>query len=84
MTKYKIKIKRDFGRYGYYDSKTRKNIRTGFVVTDGICNIIPGACWFKTVEEAMLGVEVHMKTGDTMAWHGEYRRLALERGLIEQ
>jgi len=81
VPEYQIKIKRDFGRYGYWDSKLRKNIRQGFVVVKGHCNCIPGAMWFKTIEQAMLGVEVHMETGDTMEFHDRYRQLATERGL---
>lgn len=73
--KYHIKVKRDFGRYGYYDSKTRRNIRTGYVVTDGHCNIIPGACWFKTIEDAFIGIEAHRITGDAVAFYEVYRRL---------
>lgn len=73
--KYQIKVKRDFGPRGWYDSKTRSNRRDGFVVTDGICNIIPGACWFSTIEDAMIGIKAHMAVGDTMAWHDEYKRL---------
>ena len=51
--KYKIVIKRDFGPYGYWNHKNRRNEKTGFVVTDGVCNIMPGATWFRTVEDAM-------------------------------
>ena len=81
--KYKIKIKRDFGsgpghwltdagtggtgKYGF--------VKTGFVVVKDHCNCIPGACWFRTIEDAMLGIQAHMKTGGTMDWHEEYRRL---------
>jgi hypothetical protein len=72
---YKIKVKRDFGPHGYWNSATRRNEKTGFVVTDGICNIIPGACWFRTIEEAMDGIRAHMIAGDTQAWHGEYKRI---------
>lgn len=73
--KYRIRIKRDFGPYGWYDSKTRTNRRDGFVVTQGECNCIPGAGWFKTIEDAFVGIQAHMKTGDTMDFHTEYRRL---------
>lgn len=58
MKKYKIKIKRDFGRYGWYDSKTRTNRFDGFVVTDGFCNVMPGAVWFKTVACAMDAIAI--------------------------
>lgn len=32
--------------------------QTGFVVTDGMCNIMPGGCWFATVEEAKQAIDV--------------------------
>jgi hypothetical protein len=79
MTKYKIVVKRDFGRFGWYDSETRTNRRDGFVVTDGICNIIPGAGWFPTIADAMIGIEAHMISGDTKEFHDTYRRLVRER-----
>lgn len=71
--KYKIEIKRDFGRYGYWNAATRRCERTGFVVTQDGCNCIPGAGWFRTIEQAMIGIKVHMRTGDTAAFHAEYR-----------
>ena len=58
MAKYRIKIKRDFGQYGWYDSKTRSNRFDGFVVTDGFCNVMPGAVWFKTITEAMNAIPI--------------------------
>lgn len=82
MTNYQIVPKRDFGKYGYWNSETRRNEFVGFVVTDGFCNIIPGACWFRTEEEAKIGIEAHKITGDTFAWHAEYKRLAAEAKAI--
>lgn len=73
--KYKIKIKRDWGRYGFWNPKTRRNEKTGFVVVKDHCNCIPGAMWFRTIEDAMRGVQAHMNVGDTMEWHDEYKRL---------
>jgi hypothetical protein len=80
--KYQIKVKRDFGSGpGYWlpgagDTGTGKYgfVKSGFIVTDGLCNIIPGACWFRTLDEAMDGIRAHMIAGDTMAWYKEYRR----------
>lgn len=84
MRKYKIKVNRDFGRYGWYDAETRTcNRRDGFVVTDGLCNIIPGACWFKTIEDAMLGIKAHIISGDTAEWHQTYARLNAERKALK-
>lgn len=82
MTKYQIRVKRDWGRYGWYDAKTRTNRRDGFVVTDGSCNIIPGAGWFETIEEAMVGIEAHRIAGDTAAWHGVYKQLQDKRRAV--
>ena len=73
-TKYKIVIKRDFGPYGYWNSKTRRNERKGFVVTDGICNVMPGATWFRTVEEAMRAIQILVEVdGDADAFWQKIR-----------
>ena len=61
--KYKIVIKRDFGPYGYWNPQTRRTEKKGFVVTDGVCNIMPGAAWFRTVEDAMRAVRIFVETG---------------------
>lgn len=65
--KYKIVIKRDFGPYGYWNPKTRQNEKKGFVVTDGFCNIMPGATWFRTVEEAMGAIRIFDEVGGDAA-----------------
>ena len=80
---YKIVIKRDFGpgkghwMKGAGDTGTDKYgfVKTGFVVVKGGCNCIPGAGWFRTVKDAMLGVEVHAMTGDTAKFYEVYRAL---------
>jgi len=36
------------GSYGF--------VKSGFVVTDGMCNVMPGATWFRTVAEAFAGI----------------------------
>lgn len=74
-TPYKIKIKRDFGQYGWYDSETRTNKKLGFVVVQGGCNCIPGAGWFKSIADAMIGIEAHMIAGDTMGFYEVYKAL---------
>lgn len=72
--KYKIVIKRDFGRYGYWNPETRKNERTGFVVTDGICNVMPGATWFRTVADAMRAIRIFDEVnGDASAFWWEMK-----------
>ncbi len=80
MTKrYRINIKRDWGRYGFWNPETRTCEKQGFVVTHGNTNCIPGAGWFKTIEDAFIGIKAHMIAGDTMAFHDEYRRLLKEQ-----
>ena len=79
MSKYHIKIKRDWGQYGWYCSKTRtSNRRDGFVVTHDSahgCNCMPGAAWFETIEDAMIGIQAHMNVGDCAEWYDEVKRL---------
>lgn len=81
--KYRIAIKRDFGNgKGYWlpnagDVGTMKFgwVKSGFVVVKDGCNCIPGAMWFRTVDEAMDGIRAHMIAGSTMAWHDEFKRI---------
>ena len=48
---FRIERKRDFGRFGFLiDGKC---VKTGYVITDGICNILPGATWSQTIEGAV-------------------------------
>lgn len=49
--KFRIVIKRDFGKYAFWIGG--KFVKSGFVVTKGGCNVMPGATWFQTIEEAM-------------------------------
>lgn len=66
MTKYRIVPKRDFGSgpgfwlpgAGNTGTANYGWVKSGFVVTDGLCNIMPGATWFQTVAEAMRGLRV--------------------------
>ena len=67
---YRICIKRDFGpgpghwlpgagnvgtgKYGF--------VKSGFVVTNGGCNVMPGAAWFRTVESAMRAIRALEET----------------------
>lgn len=64
-TPYRIVPKRDFGSGPGFWIKG-KFVKSGFVVTDGICNIMPGATWFQTVEEAMQGLK-HLIEADFKA-----------------
>lgn len=56
MAKYKVEVKRDFG--GQVWLVNGKYVNTGFVVTDGICNIMPGAAWFSTIEQALFALKI--------------------------
>lgn len=49
--KYKIVPKKDFGREGYLDSDGNL-LTAGWVITDGVCNVVPGAGWAATLREA--------------------------------
>ena len=52
MTKYNIQPKRDFGSgKGFFIGG--KFVKRGFVVTDGLCNVMPGATWFQTIPHAL-------------------------------
>lgn len=53
--KYKIVVKRDFPDPGFWIAG--RWVRTGFVVTDGFCNVMPGATWFRTIEDAFRAIE---------------------------
>jgi hypothetical protein len=61
---YTVKPKKDFGRYGYYDAKTRQNLKAGFIVTNGVYNALPGAVWAKTVDEAIQSIHILGAVGE--------------------
>lgn len=61
VSKYRIVPKRDFQGKGFYCKG--KWIRHGFVVTDGFCNIMPGATWFESIRDALIGVECYKESG---------------------
>jgi hypothetical protein len=50
-----ITPKRDFGTGFLIKGKM---VTDGWIVTDGTCNIMPGATWFETVEEAKFAIDV--------------------------
>jgi len=52
---YLIREKQDFGEYGFLISGFR--VKTGYVVIKDGCNVMPGACWFQTVEAAMRAID---------------------------
>lgn len=63
--KYKIVVKRDFGPFPHLVNG--KYVKTGFVVTDGICNVMPGAAWFLDIPGAMEGIRILEKAKATGA-----------------
>lgn len=82
-SKYRIVIKRDFGsgpghwlpNAGNTGTGNYGFVKSGFVVVKDGCNCIPGAMWFRTVGEAMLGIKAHLIAGDTQKWHDVFRGL---------
>ena len=52
--------KRDFGSTGYW--MNGRFVKKGFVVVKDGCNVMPGACWFQTIEEAQHAIRVLIKT----------------------
>jgi len=65
MKKYRIVPKRDFG-LGKGFLINGQWIKHGFIVTDGVCNIMPGATWFRTIEDAMEALFIYCGChGDT-------------------
>ena len=81
--KYRIKIKRDFGSgKGFWmegaGSVGRGNygfVKSGFVVVQNGVNCIPGAGWFRTIADAMIGIKAHSLTGDTSDFYEVYRKM---------
>lgn len=57
MFRYHIKVKRDFGSGPGWLINGRY-VRTGFVVTDGFCNIMPGATWFLSIADAVRAIHI--------------------------
>ncbi|MFS0841306.1 hypothetical protein [Paenibacillus sp. 1P03SA] len=60
---YTIKPKLDFGKLHWI---VRGNdIRRGYVVTDGIVNVMPGATWFCSTIEARVAIETLIEAKET-------------------
>lgn len=57
-----IKPKQDFGP----DSN-----ETGFVITDGCCNVMPGATWARTIEQAIQLINCYIEAGGRVQKNGE-------------
>lgn len=48
--------KRDFGANGFLIKG--KIVKSGWIVTDGNCNVMPGATWFRTKQKAKFAIDV--------------------------
>lgn len=79
MPRFYISPKRDFPRsYGCHGFLIDGAwVNKGFVVTDGFCNIMPGATWFRSIEDAMDGLETLIQckfNADAFweAWRGRF------------
>lgn len=60
---YTIVTKQDWGKSrGHYIDGFY--VRTGYIVTDGICNIVPGAGWFQTPSKARTWIDDAIARGD--------------------
>ena len=57
-----IVAKRDFGANMYYDQGFYH--RDGFIVSKGSINMIPGAGWFRTVEDAKEAADISLIVGE--------------------
>ena len=65
VTKFRIVPKRDFSGNGFWISGHW--VKSGFIVTDGFCNIMPGATWFRSIADAMNALEVFIEVGGNAA-----------------
>lgn len=60
--KYRIQPKRDFGS-GNGFLINGQWVKAGFVVTDGFCNVMPGATWFQTIADAFRAIVIWEMAG---------------------
>ena len=66
---FEIAPKLDFGKVGHYIGG--KYIKTGHVVTDGFCNVLPGATWARTPSQARDLIDAHIESqGDAETFWG--------------
>ena len=59
---FKIEQKRDFGEYGYL-IPGKGLVKTGYVITDGRCNVMPGASWAITPSVARKMIDAYIAAG---------------------
>ena len=56
---YTIQPKRDFGKLPFLING--RMVSSGWVVTDGICNVLPGATWAETIDQAKQLVRMYIQ-----------------------
>lgn len=80
-TPFRIVPKRDFGPgpgwwlpdAGNTGTGNYGHVKRGFIVTDGLCNVMPGACWFRSIPEALQAIETYCGVhGDAQAFWRAY------------
>lgn len=76
---YKIIPKRDFGKYPYQNNGCVYS--KGYVVTDGTCNVMPGATWSHSVIEAKAMIDTLHESIETGKDFWELHRV--KQGLME-
>lgn len=76
---YQIQRKRDFGSQGNWN---KNGTPKGYVVTDGFCNVMPGATWSKTLFQAVKMIDDFITSeGDaTKFWRLVQTRNARKKG----
>lgn len=75
--RWRIVPKLDFGSGpGYYIDG--KYVKKGFIVTDGFCNMMPGAIWFQTKAQASIAITIYADIasvgGDSDTFHLRLRK----------
>jgi len=75
-----VESKRDFGPSGFLvDGRFTK---IGYVVIKNGCNAMPGAVWFRTIEDAKNAIDVFIETDGRGIWSrtdGSHLACAVER-----
>lgn len=61
---YYIKVKQDFGRDGSgFHLIDGLPCAWGYIVTDGFCDVSPGAAWYATVADAKVAIDILVHVG---------------------
>lgn len=61
-----IEPKRDFGPHGFF--LEGRFTKVGCVVIKDACNAMPGATWFRTIEDAKEAIDVLIAVGGADIW----------------